>query len=173
MLVRAYHMRGKSGAYKLWSRTIRPRDKSRQNRRCDDFLSPCHICAMWECWPLKFRWFIWAGGMRNRWIHHYFRWCSWLWMNFYDRGGCVLWGFLSVPLQYKKTANVMPHLEVAPWRNICRICIGLILEAHFWIQSGGSFNCRILFLIRHIVGESWFVMNPASAKVGVHLILCF
>jgi hypothetical protein len=36
------------------------------------------------------------------------------------------------------------------------------------LQLHGSF-----FPIWHIVGEGWLAMNPASPKVGVHLILYF
>ena len=33
---------------------------------------------------------------------------------FYDARGPVMWGYLEVPLGYKKTANVTPLLKVAP-----------------------------------------------------------
>ena len=94
--------------------------------------------------------------------------CPWLPSIFYDARGCVIWGYLNVPLWYKKLSNVTPQLKVAP-----RGVTFAELEEHLWIQSGGSINYSVLFPIWHIAHDGCLAMNAPLQKVGVHMILYF
>jgi hypothetical protein len=93
---------------------IAPGTSHDENRQCNEFFSCCHVSMMWGCCTLKFGWFVRAWSTSNQWIHHSFRWHSLLSMNFDDVGGCILWELLSVAPWHKKSANVMPHPNVAP-----------------------------------------------------------
>lgn len=58
----------------------------------------------------------------------------------------VLCGHFSMNPNNKKQPLSCHILRLPQWHKIHRICISFILEEYIWIKSGGSINCRVLFL---------------------------
>jgi hypothetical protein len=100
--------------------------------------------------------------------------CPWLSIIFYDAHGWVIWGYLNVPLWYKKLANVMPQLKVTP-RGVTFAEFALVSNwrSTFEYKMGGGSITVFFFPSWHITQDGCLAMNAPSQKVGVHMLLYF